>query len=156
MSILVGVVIQGTCLCLCLPPPRLSLSLSLSTAAPHLPFFCHVPTRGIYVALSSRELSKGNLLADNGNTRQRVRFDAFVSKRTEPKVYNAGSLDADTNLVLNGHVPSSISLQCSFFSPLSSSLSLSLSIILLPSSNREFAKYTNTGFSRDLLLENVN
>lgn len=140
------------------PPgdPRLSLSLSLSTAAPHLPFFCHVPTRGIYVALSSRELSKGNLLADNGNTRQRVRFDAFVSKRAEPKVYNAGSLDADTNLVLNGHVPSSISLQCSFFSPLSSSLSLSLSIILLPSSNREFAKYTNTGFSRDLLLENVN
>ena len=106
--------------------PPLSLSLSLSTAAPHLPFFCHVPTRGIYVALSSRELSKGNLLADNGNTRQRVRFDAFVSKRAEPKVYNAGSLDADTNLVLNGHVPSSISLQCSFFSPLSSSLSLSL------------------------------
>ena len=115
---------------LSLSPSSPPLSLSLSTAAPHLPFFCHVPTRGIYIALSSRELSKGNLLADNGNTRQRVRFDAFVSKRAEPKVYNAGSLDADTNLVLNGHVPSSISLQCSyiFFSFLSSSLSLSLSL----------------------------
>ena len=81
-----------------------------------------------------------------GSAFRRVRFE---TSRTEG-MYNAGSLDADTNLVLNGHVPSSISLQCSytfFFSSL---------ILPLRSSNREFAEYTNTGFSRDLLLENVN
>lgn len=114
-------------------PPSLSPSsppLSLRRSAPS--FFLSRTYAGIYVALSSRELSKGNLLADNGNTSQRVstrsfRNTRFTSKQAEPKCIMPPL--PDTNLVLNGHVPSRYNVPIPFF--------LSPSIVLRSSSNRE-------------------
>lgn len=105
-----------------------NVPLSSSGSSPSLPLYRSAPSfflsrtyAGIYVPLSPRELSEGNLFADNGNTSQRVSTHSFrsrlASKRetSRTKVYNAGSLDGDTNLVLNGHVRSSISLPFLFF-----------------------------------------
>lgn len=141
-----------------------NVPLSSSGSSPSLPLYRSAPSfflsrtyAAIYVPLSPRELSEGNLFADNGNTSQRVSTHSFrsrlASKRetSRTKVYNAGSLDGDTNLVLNGHVRSSISLHRSYsfffaFSPSSKSR--------LPLNS---TGYTDTGCpdSRHLPLVNI-